>query len=116
MGELICHLWGDYLLQNHWVATKKIRSTPIAILHGCLYTLPFVFLTRNLLALGIICLSHILIDRTRFANRYCQVANWRSDTPGGFPPEAPKWIRDWVVILCDNTIHLTINHFALLLK
>lgn len=53
MEQLIAHLIGDYILQSHDMAVNKVRSNYWALYHAVMYSLPFVFLTHNLLALFI---------------------------------------------------------------
>jgi hypothetical protein len=31
----------------------------------------------------------------------------------GYPPSAPPWLAVWLLIIADNTLHLTINYIAL---
>jgi len=33
--------------------------------------------------------------------------------PTGYPPDAPAWLSNWLVIIADNTLHLAINYLAL---
>jgi len=61
--QLLCHLVGDWVLQSDWQARHKTKSTPICLFHCLLYTLPFLFLTREPWALGAIMATHFLIDR-----------------------------------------------------
>jgi hypothetical protein len=36
-----------------------------------------------------------------------------SECPTGYPPSTPIWMATWLTIICDNTLHLTINYLAL---
>lgn len=123
MGELLCHLLGDYLLQNRWMAVRKLQSLPIAFLHAALYSLPFVLLRPNPAALVWICLTHALIDRHNVA-RYvvwgkehlAPSAWWPDDfenCPTGNDPSVHLYLSAWLRILVDNTLHLAINHLSL---
>ena len=67
MGPLLAHLVGDYVLQNHAMATRKTSSWPWALLHAAFYTLPFLLLTQDWRALAIIGGTHAVIDRYRLA-------------------------------------------------
>lgn len=113
MTELLAHLVGDYFLQNDWMALGKYRSKQIALLHGLLYALPFLFLTRSVSALLIIGLTHSIIDHWKMANWISQLKNWNWKTQDGFDPTRPIWLTVWLGIITDNTVHLLINHFAL---
>ena len=48
MEQLLCHLVADYWLQNDWMATNKKKKWFPAIVHGFIYTLPFLLLTHSL--------------------------------------------------------------------
>lgn len=125
MSELLAHLIGDYVLQNHWMANTKTRSWVAALVHAALYTLPFFFLTQDVLALAVICGTHAVIDRYRLASYW--VNFWGVGVEGkvvpffrymrgvyGQPVEpAPPFLGVWLLIIVDNTIHLTINHLVL---
>ena len=52
---LVCHLVGDYLLQNDWMAQGKTSRWGPALAHAASYTLPFLFLTTSWKALAFIC-------------------------------------------------------------
>lgn len=122
-GELLCHLIGDYLLQNRWMASEKTRSLAVALLHGLLYALPFLAVRPSLGAFLWIGLSHALIDRFEVA-RYLTYAKehaaprawWPKPfraCPKGHDPSVPAHLADWLTILVDNTLHLALNHLAL---
>lgn len=135
MAELLCHLFGDYVIQNHWMAMNKTKSSFAAAVHALTYSLPFLFLTTDPAALAVICGTHFVIDRYRLAGYWCRV--WGTGCTGwlwsliayrqsGFASlglwdeyrettweEAPDYLRVWLLIIVDNTFHLTINHLAL---
>lgn len=134
MPELLCHLVGDYVLQNHWMATNKVREWFPALVHALLYSLPFLLLTDSHAAMAIIFGTHLLIDRFRLARLWVEF--WGVGNTGDLwwciehdrlpweghwactrlehPKErAPDWLSVWLLIIVDNTLHLTINHFAL---
>lgn len=112
MEQLLAHLVGDYFLQSHQVSQLKTTQWLWAIPHGLLYALPFIPLTRSLLALAIIAVTHMVIDRYRLANWIARVKNW-TFTPTGYPDDAPVWLTTWLMIITDNTMHLLINYGAL---
>jgi hypothetical protein len=120
MGELLCHLAGDFWLQNHWMATRKTSSSRAAAIHALFYTLPFLFLTWNPLAIAIITGTHFAIDRFRLARYWAAFwgigqASWLQRKMGQTVSATPDFLAVWLLIITDNTIHLTINHFALML-
>lgn len=112
MNLLLAHLWGDYILQNHWMAVNKTTKSSICLIHCVLYTLPFLFLTLNIKVLFIICFSHFIIDRFKLALYLVKIKNY-CFTEKGFPINTPDFLSIWLIILVDNTLHLTINFFAL---
>ena len=65
--------------------------------------------------------THAVIDRYRLANYACRLKNtfWfgpgreESDPDTGYAKSTPIHIKFWLVVIIDNTIHLTINHLAL---
>lgn len=113
MNELLAHLVGDYVLQSHWMAVNKVKSWFAASIHGTCYTFPFLLITQDVFALAVICGTHIVIDRLSVAKYISQLKNFHF-SGNGYPEETPIWLSTWLVIILDNTIHLLINHFALL--
>ena len=76
MEQLIAHLFGDYILQSHWMAQNKAHDSRVAIIHAGVYTLPFLALTRSIPALAVILLSHAAIDRWQLARYVVWAKNW----------------------------------------
>lgn len=130
MLQLICHLIGDYWLQTDWMALNKKNNFLIALVHGFVYTLPFLVLTRSILALSIIWLSHALIDGTdivcflnRLKNNHFQKHFLYKATElgsfdvvpmnDGYRRDRPIWLRVWLIIIQDNTLHLLFNFLAI---
>lgn len=116
--QILAHLVGDYLLQSHWMATEKTKRTAAAAAHAVTYALPFLFLTRNPLALGVIVGTHFVIDRWRLARFVVWAKNipWQrwSDCSGtGYHDSTPSWLAVWLLIIADNTLHLICNGLAL---
>lgn len=150
MEQLLCHLIGDYVLQNHWMATAKTFSVRAAAVHALVYSLPFVVLVlaqgglrldgplNGLVALVIICATHFVIDHFRLARYWVDFWGtgkegwllgawmrlrgytkedgwWKSETVSWERAidDAPPFLAVWLLIIVDNTMHLTINYFAL---
>jgi hypothetical protein len=142
--QLLCHLWGDYLLQSDWMAQNKTKRFWPAYTHSIIYTLPFLFLTQHFWALFVIEGTHYFIDRYRLARYAVWAKNWmgswvkpvdlhlagtdvtdrhwhyKQPTPDfaecaatGYPPTTPIWLSTWLLIIADNTFHLTINYLAI---
>lgn len=119
MEQLIAHLVGDYILQNHWMATQKTSRWFAALTHAIFYTIPFVVLFGGSWALIPICLTHAVIDRYRLIRLWlnfwgvgCSGSLW---TFFGAPEiEAPlPFLSVWLMIIADNTLHLAINALSL---
>lgn len=123
--ELIAHLIGDYVLQSDWMAQEKVRSWLVAVIHATVYSLPFLLLCDpSWAALAVIVGTHAVIDRLRLAKYVCYAKNflapssywydWADCKDTGYNKNRPVWMAVWLLIIADNTIHITINHFALL--
>lgn len=120
MREALAHLVGDYVAQSHWMATRKTSENLPALAHAATYTACFLPLTRDWRRLAVIGGSHYLIDRYRLArhvswakNQVGPRASRAGHTTTGYPDETPDWLKFWLMIITDNTMHLLINHVAL---
>ena len=133
MPELICHLLGDYCLQNHAMATKKTSSWRWAAIHVAFYMLPFLAVYRpSWAAIAVMAGTHLVIDRFRLARlwvnlwgigcggflpRWFALSLWSfRGKPDPMPPvasPAPDFLAVWLLIIVDNTAHLAINHLSL---
>lgn len=133
--QILAHLWGDYLLQSHFAATEKTRSSRACLLHVALYTPTFLLFKPSIPALILIAGSHFLIDRYRLARYVVWAKNWicpwwrnrdekadinhrmrwatRRPTATGYPPSTPEWLAFDLLIVADNILHLTLNAIAL---
>lgn len=104
--ELICHLIGDYNLQNDYMANNKKKSSIACSLHVFMYSLPFVlFCTHDPLAIAFIAGSHFIIDRFGLAVYWTKFY--------GVGQTAPDYLKVWLTIIVDNSWHLTCNYTAL---
>lgn len=120
-NQLVAHAVGDYLLQSEWMVREKGRSNVAALAHVVVYTLPFMFLTQHPVTLLVIAGSHFVLDRWRLARYVVWVKNW--PWPGslpwhecketGYPPDTPRWMATWLLIIVDNTLHVLINGAAI---
>lgn len=115
--QIVAHLVGDYLIQSHWMATEKTKRSLAAAIHAVTYTLPFLLLTINPVALALIVVSHFLIDRYRLARFVVWAKNGMRGpvTATGYPDSTPPWLAVWLLIIADNTLHLLCNAAALYL-
>lgn len=120
MDQLLVHLIGDFILQPHYVAVNKCENTWIALLHGIMYTIPFLYLTYSFPALSIICGSHVLMDRFRLATILVWLKNggplyapWKDCMIYGYKASEPLWLVGWLTIIADNILHVMCNSLAL---
>jgi hypothetical protein len=124
MLQLILHLIGDYLLQSDWMALNKTKCSKAAAAHAITYSLPFLILEPSLAAFSVICITHFFIDRFRLARYVVYARNivlqpkkyrnaWADCRETGYHKDVPQWLSIWLLVACDNTIHLLINWTAL---
>ena len=122
--QLLCHLLGDYVLQSSWMANGKLQRWFPAIVHACVYFLPFFFMLHPSLAAALVIIgTHAVIDRFRLA-KYVAYAKeflaptsewktWADCSGTGYHKDTPQFLAVWLMIIVDNTMHLTINALAL---
>lgn len=118
MEQLIAHLVGDYILQNHWMANKKTTSWFAAVVHAAFYGVPFLLLIGTWWQWAIIVGTHAVIDHYRLAKYWVDFwgvgkAGWVGEQFGVAVDDAPPFLGVWLLILVDNTMHLTINYLTL---
>lgn len=122
--QLLCHLFGDYILQSSWMANNKVKRWFPAIIHACTYFVPFLIVFRpSLIAALVMIGTHAAIDRFRlakyvaFANQYLappkEWRSWADCSSTGYYKETPPFLAVWLMIIVDNALHLTINYWAL---
>jgi hypothetical protein len=121
MEQLLLHLIGDYVLQTDWMAQNKTKSMRPAAAHAIVYATLFWLLDPSVIAFMVILVTHYLIDRYRLARYVVFAKNWITDTSlkwadcsaTGYPSSVPPWMSVWLLIIADNTLHLSINYAAL---
>ena len=121
MEQLILHLLGDYVLQTDWMAQHKTKRISVAIIHSALYALPFLLLTHSVMALSVIFATHVISDRYRLARFVVYAKNkatnrtlrWAEVSATGYPRDTPPWLAFMLLMIVDNTMHITINYVAL---
>lgn len=122
MLQLILHLIGDYVFQTDRMADEKVKNFRMALLHAFIYSVPFyIFIDISILAFMVIFLSHAVIDRYRVAKYIIFARNklhdrslrWEDCSATGYHHDRPIWLTVWLMIIADNTLHLTINYLAI---
>jgi hypothetical protein len=98
-GAIIGHMIGDYLLQNDWMAERKLRSSWVCALHAGLWTLAVCVCgsIESAAAWAWLLGSHWAIDRFQLAGKsmdYLGKRNFKSQ------------MAPWSIIIVDNTWHL----------
>lgn len=123
--SVFLHFIGDYITQSHWMALEKTKRWLPAVMHGVIYTVPFVLLTQSVLALIVIGGTHIVIDHYRLARHFIWAKNmvlspfsvmtpWReAKAHNGFDTATPVWLSTILMIVVDNIMHVAINFAAL---
>ena len=119
--QILAALVGDYILQSHTMAIRKVMNSTYAFYHSLIYSLPFFFLTANPLAILVIIATHFVIDRWRLARYFVWFKNYifhphirpGEITATGFPEETPIWLAGWLMIIVDNIFHIVCNGLAL---
>lgn len=119
--EVWLHFLGDYILQTEKMARMKVKDIWWAGLHATVYTLPFLVVTQSVLALLVIGVTHLLIDRYRLVKYLIFAKNkitdfslrWDDCKECGFHYSTPDWLSVWILIIIDNFTHITINHLAI---
>ena len=124
MEQLLLHLIGDYITQSHWMATNKTKASMPCLIHVVLYSAGFLLLRPSLAAFAVIAVTHFFIDRFRLARFVVFAKNWagcpifadlswNDCSATGFASDVPPWLAVWLLIVVDNTLHLSINYAAL---
>jgi hypothetical protein len=132
---LFGHLFGDYMLQNKWMALKKSASHWVCLVHCLVYTLAIALFTYPItnkvgfVWLAFIFLTHYPIDRWSLADKWLKLIDSRSlgeflreghlHIPPGFDRDNYRALRggftSFVYAIVDNTMHLTLMYFGYLL-
>jgi len=117
MIQLLLHLFGDFVVQNDWMALNKKEPGWIGIktcaIHSITYALPFLLIT-SIWAVLLIGITHYIIDRGHLVEKYIQWHNGETYSKNfGYGKDRPFAISIWLFIITDNTFHLIIN-FALI--
>lgn len=109
---LLGHIFGDYFFQTHNMATKKTNDSSWCMLHClvygvcvCLCLLVVLDVRTVVLMFPIVLLSHYPIDRYSLAAKFI---SWK----GG--PESGNMFFPSIYIVIDNTTHILIMYFMLL--
>lgn len=118
MIQLLLHLFGDFIVQNDWMALNKQEPNAkgffACAIHSLLYALPFL-LIGTWQAVLIIFITHFLIDRWdwfKYALAFRNGINYVFNL--GYNQDRPFTVAVVLYIITENSLHLFINYFSLL--
>jgi len=66
MNPFVAHLFGDFILQNEWMAVNKKKSSYTCLVHVVVYLLPFLLCQLKWWQIALIGIQHFAQDRTEF--------------------------------------------------
>ena len=136
--QILAHLFGDYVVQSDWMANAKTKHSFAAAVHALSYGLCFVLLRPSLAAFAFIVGTHFVIDRWRLARFVVYAKNflaprkssdqtkdgyiiefgqqwwhpWAECSATGYHKDRPAFMAVWLLILCDNAMHILCNGLA----
>ena len=105
MEYLLCHLFGDFILQTDWIAINKKQSNIVCLIHVITYLLPFLLLDLYYWQYLLISIQHYSQDRTNFVIWFMK---YKGSPKFIEPPMGP-----WSIIITDNILHLIWIYFVL---
>jgi hypothetical protein len=121
---ILLHLTADFVLQTTWMATKKHTSLWAAIVHGAVYTAPFLLVSIDPFVLFTLFWTHTIIDHYRIASVVPRFTNWswtdwtwhgwldyRSYNPNAQPSYFSGSLM-WLNIAIDQILHLWIIYWV----
>ena len=117
MEQLLLHLFGDFIVQNDWMALNKkensLKGLSACFIHCLTYSLPF-FLLTNWLGVLFIFLTHFIFDSSHIVSYFLMYKNGAKDINNfGYNKERPFALTIWLNIITDNTIHLILNYIII---
>lgn len=119
MIQLLLHLFGDYFLQNDWMAINKSKYSIVGwqacFIHCLLYAIPFGLYYHSHWIFYLVFITHFTIDKFTLAQYWSKLVNWNWDDTSvyGFSPDRPTFITVWLHIIRDNSIHIAGNYFII---
>lgn len=123
IGQILCHMVGDFCLQSHGMARVKGKDFKVACYHAIFYSLPFLlFLGPSVLSAFLIISTHAIIDRYRLPKLITVIKNYAAifnigcprpslppDDITGYPPDVDKHLALVLYIVCDALMHILLN-------
>lgn len=65
IAVILCHLFGDYVLQNDFIAKTKGENPYHLFVHCALYCLPFLVVFGYTWQIIVVFLSHLCVDNAK---------------------------------------------------
>ena len=125
---VLSHFIGDFILQSHYIAERKLKNFLVCVLHVLLYIIPFYFLvSANWKFLFVVAAAHLLIDFFRVAEYLSWIKNVLfnpkilildkaelhrynlQNCKFGYPKDVPEHVAFWLMIAVDQILHVSTN-------
>ena len=111
MNYLMGHLLGDILLQNKWLARKKIETYYGIILHSGIVSCSIWLFTKwNFSQILLVFVTHFLIDKFSIGKKIYP------DLIGQGNPYTNEKAPEWLRLLDDQILHLLCYWLISLIK
>lgn len=131
---ILAHFFGDFLLQSHFMAERKLKEFWVCVFHVTVYTIPFYFMvSANWKFLCVIASTHLIIDYFKVAEKVSWLKNvslnpnlWReaffvgreevlryhyNNCKYGYPQHVPEHLSLWLMIIVDQILHILTNYW-----
>lgn len=102
MSPFLAHLIGDFIIQNHWMASHKKEKSWVTLVHVLAYLLPFLLTGLNWWQISLIGLTHFLQDRSTFVDWF--VRTWK---------KIPDGQQGIIPLIVDQVFHLIMIQIAI---
>lgn len=93
--QIAAHLVGDYLLQSHWMASKKRSSFVPAAVHALCYSILFIAFRPSIAAWLTILVTHYFMDRYGLARYVVWLKNFLGPINLQHPKKHPVFTIRW---------------------
>lgn len=110
MIQLISHLFGDFVFQNDWMAINKNQYNPkgwLACLVHCIVYTTFFYGQGNSLQLGLVFITHFIIDKFSVARHWTNIFKVGARMPRDF------WLYTYLIFMVDMAYHLACNYIII---
>ena len=117
MIQFLLHLFGDFIVQNDFMALNKKKDSALGYftctLHCVLYALPF-FIITSWVGVLLIFSTHFILDKFNLVTWFLAIRNNAGGLGNyGYKYERPLLISVWLNIFTDNSFHLIGNYLII---